>query len=40
MEVIKTWLINIRDFFWILAFCIYIIPLSIVCKVCGVQLDE
>ena len=40
MEVIKGWLINIRDFFWFIAFLIYLLPLLTVCKVCGINLDD
>ena len=40
MEVIKHWLINIRDFFWSIAFLIYLLPLLTVCKVCGINLDD
>ena len=40
MELIKGWLINIRDFFCIAALFLYLIPLMVVCNLCGIQLDD
>lgn len=36
MEVIR----KIGDFFWCVAWCIYIVPLCVACKICGVTIDD
>lgn len=40
MEVLKNIFLSIRDFFLSAALLIYIVPLCLACKICGVYLDE
>lgn len=40
MEVIKDFFVNVRDYLCMVALFLYLIPLALVCKVCGIQLDD